>query len=80
MQEFHSQIRQRAEEAQRSLAEARESGDDYLVEIRLGEMESLARIAADHEVPLDGLTESLAAHGRRPPVPPSRSDLAWPMA
>jgi hypothetical protein len=71
VKEFHSQIRQRAEEAQRSLAEARESGDDYLMEIRLGEMESLARIAAEHEVVLDGISESLVAHGRRPPAPSS---------
>jgi hypothetical protein len=66
--EFHSEIRQRAAEAQASLREARESGDHSLVEVRLGEIESLARLAADHHIELDGVAESLAAHGLPTPA------------
>jgi hypothetical protein len=67
MSDFTTEIRLRVAEAQRSLVEARESGDDYLVQLSLGEIESLARVAADHQVTLDGVEESLAAHGLRTP-------------
>jgi hypothetical protein len=69
MTEFHNEIQRRAVEAQTSLAEARADGDDYLAEIRLGEMQSLAHIAAEHGLVLDGVAESLAAHGLPTPAP-----------
>ena len=69
MTDFNTEIRQRAAETQRSLREARAAGDDYLVEVHLGEMESLARIAAEHHVTLDGVEEDLAAHGLPTPAP-----------
>ena len=34
--------------ARRSLSEARVEGDDYLIQVRLGEIESLERLAAEH--------------------------------
>ena len=74
MTEFHNEIRRRADEARRSLAEARAAGDEYLAGIRIGEIQDLARIAADHGVVLDGVAESLAAYDLpspgtgRPPV------------
>ena len=67
MTEFHNEIRRRAAEARRSLAEARATGDEYLAGIRLGEIQDLARIAADHGVVLDGVAESLAAYGLAAP-------------
>ena len=62
MSEFTTEIRQRVAEAQLSLAEARASDDDYLVQLSLGQIESLARVAAEHHVSLDGVEEVLAPY------------------
>jgi hypothetical protein len=51
--EFRTEIRSRVAAARMSLASAREAGDEYLVEVLVGELESLRRIAADHQVPVD---------------------------
>ena len=69
MTEFHNEIQRRAREARSSLAEARATGDDYLAGIRLGEIQSLARIAAEHGLVLEGVEESLAAYGLPTPAP-----------
>ena len=69
MTEFHNEITRRAVEAQGSLAEAWATGDDYLAGIRLGEIQSLARLAAEHGLVLDGVAESLAAYGLPTPAP-----------
>jgi hypothetical protein len=66
--EFRSEIRERVAQTRTSLADAREHGDDYLVEIRLGELESLARLAAEHGVAVEGVEESLAEHGLTTPA------------
>jgi len=50
MNEFQMEIEARVESATLSLAEARLEGDDYLTQIRLGELESLERLAAEHAV------------------------------
>jgi len=50
MSEFQQEIEARMESATASLAEARLEGDDYLTQIRLGELESLQRLAAEHQV------------------------------
>ena len=63
MSDFSTELRQRVAEAQRSLAEARESGDDYLVQLTLGTIQSLARLATDNQVSVDGVAESLAPYG-----------------
>jgi hypothetical protein len=53
MTEFLQEIQARMENAHRSLDEARRDGDDYLIQVRTGELESLERLAADHaEEPL----------------------------
>lgn len=49
MSEFTNEIETRMEIARRSLTEARGEGDDYLIQIRLGEIESLERLAAEHD-------------------------------
>jgi len=48
MSEFQQQIEARLESARSSLAEARREGDDYLAQVRLGEIESLQRLQAEH--------------------------------
>src|SRR4051794_39290211 len=61
--DFSTELRQRVVEAQRSLTEAREAGDDYLVQLSLGQIESLARLATENQVSVDGVAESLAPYG-----------------
>lgn len=50
MSEFQQEIEIRLESATRSLAEAQREGDDYLASIRLGEIESLQRLAEESAV------------------------------
>lgn len=68
MSQFHHEISNRIAATRGHLARAREAGDEYLVGVRLGELESLARVAVEHGVELDGVEESLAAHGLTTPV------------
>lgn len=68
MTEFHTQIRSRIDETRRNLHEASAEHDDYLVEVRLGELETLARIAAENGVHVDGVDETFAALGRATPA------------
>jgi hypothetical protein len=55
MTEFLTQLRDRAKEALKALEEAREAGDDYSVDIRTGELESIKRLADEHDVRLPEL-------------------------
>ena len=48
MSEFQQEIQIRLDTATRSLEEAQRDGDDYLAQIRLGEIESLHRLADEH--------------------------------
>jgi len=48
MSEFQQEIQIRLDTATRSLEEAQRDGDDYLAQIRLGEIESLQRLAQEH--------------------------------
>jgi hypothetical protein len=63
MSDFSTELRLRVSEALRSLVEAKETGDDYELRLSLGQIESLTRLASDNHIPLDGLSESLAAYG-----------------
>lgn len=74
MSEFVAQIRGRAAEALTWLREAQASGDEYLVNVSLDQIESIARVAADHSISLDGVAESLIAYGLT--VPQGRSSEA----
>ena len=49
MSEFQQEIQIRLESASQSLAEAERDGDDYLAQVRLGEIESLRRLAQEHD-------------------------------
>ncbi|MGZ4596411.1 MAG: hypothetical protein ACXV4A_03110 [Actinomycetes bacterium] len=48
MTEFLQEIQTRIGLAHQSLDEARRDGDDYLIQIRTGELESLERLEAAH--------------------------------
>jgi hypothetical protein len=74
MSEFVAQIRGRAAEALTWLREAQASGDEYLVNVSLDQIESIARVAADHQITLDGVAESLSAYGLT--VPQGRPNQA----
>jgi hypothetical protein len=74
--EFHNEIRRRTAEARQSLAEARATGDDYLAGIQVGTIQSLARLAAEHGLVLEGVEESLSAYGLPTPAP----GIAFPPA
>jgi len=63
MSEFGTEIAARVARTTRSLAAARAEQDDYLVSVLYGELESLARVAHDHDVVVPGLRESLGKHG-----------------
>jgi hypothetical protein len=62
MSEFASEITERVAQASTSLQDAHDTGDDFLVDVRVGELEELARVAADHNVDVPGLSETLARH------------------
>ncbi len=64
MNEFANEMTERVAQASTSLAEAQRTGDDYLVEVRLGELESLARVAQDHGLELPTVIETLQRYGR----------------
>ena len=63
MSEFRSEINNRIDRVRGDLARGAADGDDYLVEVSLGELESLARLAVEHDVRVDGLDEALASYG-----------------
>lgn len=48
MTEFLQEIAERLGAARRSLDEARLEGDDYLIQVRTGEIESLQRLRDEH--------------------------------
>ncbi len=66
--EFRSEISGRIDRIKGELARGVAEGDDYLVGISLGELESLARIAVEHDISVDGVDEALAPYGLRTPA------------
>jgi hypothetical protein len=60
MTELHEQIRARVGEALTSLQEARTEGDDHMVEVRTGELESLAHVASEHGLHVPALQDYTA--------------------
>lgn len=68
MSDFRSEITRRIAVTRGQLAAAQARGDDHLVEVSLGELESLARIALDHGLPADGVDEALARYGLSTPA------------
>ncbi len=55
MTEFLANLRDRARQALRSLEEARDAGDDYAMGIHTSELESIQRLADEHDVRLPEL-------------------------
>jgi hypothetical protein len=68
VREFRSEISNRIAQTRGDLSQAAATGDDYLVELSLGRLESLARIAVEHDVPIDGVEEDLASYGLPTPA------------
>ncbi|MFP5347540.1 MAG: hypothetical protein ACLGIA_10990 [Actinomycetes bacterium] len=62
MSEFVSEITERVAQASTSLRDAHDAGDDYLADVRVGELEELARVAESHDIQVPGLRETIAAH------------------
>ena len=75
MNDFRREISNRIAQTRGELSRAEQIGDDYLVEVHLDALQSLARIAADHDVAVDGVEEALASHG----LPAPLGSLATPM-
>lgn len=61
MSEFAQEMSGRVSRAIASLHEARSTGDEYLATVRLGELESLSRLAQDHGLDLPQVAAELAA-------------------
>lgn len=53
MDAFTAGILQRIESTESDLHDARESGDEFLVDVERGELEDLRRIAAEHGVQVE---------------------------
>ena len=68
MTHFGSEIRRRIASARAALDAAHEADDQYGVEVTLGELESLARVAADHDIVVEGVEDTLASHGLPTPA------------
>lgn len=68
MTQFDATINGRILDARAALEEARSAGDDYLADVHLGELESLARVAADHGVLVEDVAQTLAAYGITTPA------------
>jgi hypothetical protein len=83
MSEFGTEIAARVGRTTASLQAAQAADDDYLTAVLLGELESLARLAAEHDVHVPGLHEALERHAhptdiRLPDDRPTVLDLAAP--
>ncbi|WP_298803290.1 hypothetical protein [uncultured Pseudokineococcus sp.] len=52
MSEFATNVNERVREARSALDSARAEGDEYLVGVHTGELESLARLAQENDVAL----------------------------
>ncbi|MBB5937601.1 hypothetical protein [Streptomyces zagrosensis] len=56
MDAFTAGLMQRIEATETDLSRARESGDDFLVEVEQAELDDLRRLAAEHGVQLTAAT------------------------
>lgn len=53
MSEFGAELRRRFRRAEAALQSARETGDHYAADVHTGEIDSLRRLAAEHDVGLE---------------------------
>jgi len=53
MSTFGLELGRRVIDARVALREAHDDGDDYLITIRTGELDTLVRLATDHGVPVE---------------------------
>lgn len=68
MNEMQKNLEQRVLDAVTSLKDADAEGDDYLAEVRVGELEELHRLAVTHNIELPGLADTIQAHTGAIPV------------
>lgn len=68
MNEMARSLKDRVVEATTSLNSATQEGDDYLAEVRVGELEELLRLADEHEIEVPGLSATVEAHTGTIPV------------
>ncbi|GAB7189990.1 hypothetical protein NUM3379_06960 [Kineococcus sp. NUM-3379] len=61
---FEQEIAERAQRATASVERATAEGEDYLAEVHLAELESLLRLASEHDVELPAAREFLHRHTR----------------
>lgn len=50
MTEFHTQLRDRAREALRQLADAQAADDDFSFDFHTGELDTISRLADEHDL------------------------------
>ena len=63
--QFQQEIEQRAQRARASVERAAAEGEDYLAEVHLAELESLVRLASEHDVDLPAARDYLRDHAPR---------------
>ncbi|GAB3558470.1 hypothetical protein [Spelaeicoccus albus] len=68
MSEFEHGLNERIDQTRAQLAVARDEGDDYLVEVLLGDLESLVELAGDNDVATGEMKQILAAETGTIPV------------
>ena len=61
---FEQEIAERAQRATASVERATADGEDYLAEVHLAELESLVRLASEHDVELTAARDFLRQHSR----------------
>ena len=62
--QFQHEIEGRADRVLSSIEAARAEGEDYLAEVHLAELESVVRLATEHDVELPAAREFLQRHTR----------------
>lgn len=68
MSEFEHGLHERIDQTRAQLAVARDEGDDYLVDVLLGDLESLVELAGDNDVATGEMKQILAAETGTIPV------------
>jgi hypothetical protein len=61
MGEFAVELQRRVQAAEESLRSAHQDGDDYLLSVRAGELESLQHLASEHDVVVGPVVDLRAA-------------------
>lgn len=75
MSEFEHGLNERIDQTRAQLAVARRDGDDYLIDVLLGDLESLIELAGSNDVATGEMKQILAAEtGTIPVIEDPRDD------